>query len=169
MYGGTELCAGTEPFTCTPSKHAAMRHTLAAPRSRHAAHFAVSLCVNIASRNENPTCNSNAANRNSMALGQRIEKPGRQSQNGRVVPTSAGSREAVQWRAPLKCRSFWTSPRRPSANDLPCASSAMPASSGSWGLTVLADFLGEVALSAHRRADPGRHFRFPRKALLVRR
>lgn len=59
-------------------------------------HVEVALPSNIESRNENPAWHNRAARRNSMAAGKRNENPGGQSQNGSVVPTRAGSNDAVQ-------------------------------------------------------------------------
>jgi hypothetical protein len=66
------------------------------PRSLDLDHVVVNRFSNHACRNENPAWNKTVAKRNSMAPSHLKEKPGGRSQNGNVVPTSAGSREAVQ-------------------------------------------------------------------------
>ena len=71
-------------------------HIPAYLRSRDLGHLVVDLFSNHACRNENPAWNKIVAKRNSMAPSHLNEKPGGRSQNGSVVPTSAGSREAVQ-------------------------------------------------------------------------
>jgi len=81
---------------CNPRRHAETRHIPAYLRSRDLGQLGVDLFSNLACRNENPAWNKTVAKRNSMAPNHLNEKPGGRSQNGSVVPRSAGSKEAVQ-------------------------------------------------------------------------
>jgi len=89
---------------CRPIMHAKTMHAPAHLRRWNLIHPVVNLTSNDASRNENPAWNKTVAKRNSMAPSHRNEKPGGRSQNGKVVPTSAGSSDAVQQRNPAKRR-----------------------------------------------------------------
>jgi hypothetical protein len=81
---------------CNPRMQAIKMHIPEYLRIRDLDHLRVDFSSNHACRNEKPAWNRIVAKRNSIAPSHLKEKPGGRSQNGSVVPTNAGSREAVQ-------------------------------------------------------------------------